>query len=141
MPAAKVAGGARVDRITLTNRVKPRSAELVTAVAKLDTTVDVSARQAIMDWIRQEYDARQGGALIGLFAKCYLGPPFVDHKLSLLQTILEHFAPNDDPGHPYNQARGLVRSGAYAYIEVYSDGAVVPVRPDGTSVDFTAAPA
>ena len=33
---------------------------------------------------------------------------------------------------PYRQARALARSPAYAYIEVYSDGELVPVREDGT---------
>ena len=31
-------------------------------------------------------------------------------------------------------ARPLARNDAYAFIEVYSDGAVIPVRPDGNPV-------
>lgn len=137
---ARVRSGAKIDRITLVNRAKPRSAELVTTIRQVDGTVDNTARADIMAWIREQYDARQGGMLIGLFATCYLGPPYVDHKLGLTHQILEHYSPAEDPGHPYNQTRGLVRSGAYAYIEIYSDGSIVPVRTDGTSVEFTPNP-
>jgi hypothetical protein len=128
-----------VDRLQLMNRAKARSSELLASVARLDATVDAAARAQIVEWVRQEYDSRQGGMLIGLFAKCYLGPPYVDHKLSLTQAILQHYAPGEDPGFPYSNARGLVRSAAYAYIEIYSDGAIVPVRTDGSSVDLTPA--
>ena len=71
-----------------------------------------------------------------MFAKCYLGPPFVDHKLDLFGSILQHFSPSEDPGYPYSQARGLVRSGSYAFIEIYSDGKIVPILPDGTAVSM-----
>ena len=125
-----------IDRLQLLNRSSVRSAELLSSVAELDATVDKSARAEIMAWINEEYEGRQGGSLMGLFAKCYLGPPYVDHKLSLLEDILEHYSPADDPGFPYNNARGLVRSGAYAYVEIYSDGAIVPIREDGSPVDF-----
>lgn len=137
VPSAKVTTGATVDRLTVKNRLKPRTAELMAAVERLDTTVDTAAHAEVIAWIRDEYDARQGGMLIGLFSTCNLGHPYVDHKLSLAQTILEHYSQADDPGYPYNKARGLVRSRAYAFIEIYSDGAIVPIRPDGTSVEFT----
>lgn len=138
-PSTKVSASADVDRLTLSNRLKRRSSELIAAIGQLDSSVDTSARAAIMTWIQEEYDARQGGMLIGLFAKCYLGHPYVDHKLSLARTILEHYSLAQDPGYPYNKARGLAWSGAYAFIEIYSDGAIIPVRTDGTSVEFTPA--
>lgn len=90
----------------------------------------------LMDWVRGEYDARQGGVMMGLFAQCHLGAPYVDHRLDLLGNICEHFTAADPVPAPYGQARGLARSGAYAYIELYSDGAMVPILPDGTAVDL-----
>jgi len=123
-----------VGNAALANRLQPRRAELLQALTQVDATVDQTAQAQIMLWIREEYEARQGGAIIGLFAKCYLGPPFIDHKLDLFGSILQHFSSSEDPGHPYNQARGLVRSGSYAYIEIYSDGTIVPILPDGTAV-------
>ena len=120
-----------------TNRMKPRTAELLTAIRQLDVTVDQHATRQIMEWIRNEYDARQGGTLLGLFAKCYLGPPYVDHRLDLFGSICEHFTPAEQVPIPYAQARGLAQSGAYAHIEIYTDGAMVPVLPDGTAVEMS----
>lgn len=125
-----------VDRSTLANRLKPRSPELMQVLAQVDHTVDETSRTEIMRWIQDDYDARQGGSLLGMFAKCFLGPPFIDHKLDLLGSILQHFSSTDDPGYPYSQARGLVRSGSYSFVEIYSDGTIVPILPDGTAVSM-----
>ena len=116
----------------LINRRKPRSGDLLRAFRAIDTAVDRSAQLEIMRSIRDEYERRQGGVLLGCLQQCYLGPPFVDHKLDLLHDIVEHYHAADAVADPFAQARGLVRSGSYAYIEVYSDGALVPVRPDGS---------
>nr|WP_313777370.1 hypothetical protein [Mycobacterium sp.] len=123
-----------IDNFALANRLKPRRAELLQVLTQVDASVDQVAQVQIMQWIREEYEARQGGQVIGMFGKCYLGPPFVDHKLDLFGSILQHYSPADDPGYPYSQARGLVRSGSYAFIEIYSDGKIVPILPDGTAV-------
>lgn len=119
---------------TLAKRMKPRSLDLLVSVRSLDTSLDPQANAVIMQTIRDEYDARQGGMLVGLFSRCYLGPPYVDHKLDIFGNICEHFVPSDDVEFPYSQARGLVRSDAYAFVELYSDGAVVPIRTDGEPV-------
>lgn len=114
------------------NRSVVRSAELVAAIAKLDTATDPQYAAALMAWIRDEYAAREGGTLIGLFARCYLGPPYVDHRLDITAVcILEHYSPADSPPPPFASARSLARNSAYAYVEVYDDGQVVPIRPDG----------
>lgn len=118
------------------NRQRPREAELLSAVGQLDVITDPHVYQQLMQWIVEQYNARQGGTLMGLFAKCYLGPPFVDHRLDLLGSICEHYRPGDAVPMPYGQARGLAQSGAYAHIELYSDGAMVPILPDGTAVDL-----
>ena len=125
-----------VDRSTLAARMRPRNQELLQTLSQVDVQVDQVAQANVMQWIREEYDQRHGGMLLGMFSKCYLGPPFVDHKLDMLGSILEHYSPNDDPGYPYSKARGLARSGSYAFIEIYSDGQIVPILPDGTAVSM-----
>jgi hypothetical protein len=67
-------------------------------------------------------------------APCGLGPPFVDHILDLGGAIVEHYASADTMPEPYANARMLVRSGAYAYVEIYLSGTVVPVLADGAAV-------
>jgi hypothetical protein len=133
-PAARttdLAAARTVDR----NRRTVRSQELVAAVQALDTTTDPQLLDAVKQWIREEYDNRQGGQLVGLFSRCYLGHPYVDHRLDLSGgLILEHFTAADDPPPPFLPARPFARSDAYIYVEVYSDGAVVPVRADGRPV-------
>ncbi len=110
-----------------------RPQELLEAIAGLDSTADEAVRKQLLDWIQQVYEERGGGELVGLFAKCYLGPPFVDHRLSLDGTIAEHYGPSDNVPPIFVPCRGLARSAAYAYIEVYADGQVVPIRLDGNA--------
>jgi hypothetical protein len=118
----------------LSQRMKRRSRELLIAVGSLDTSLDPRANAEIMKLIRDEYDARQGGALIGLFGRCYLGPPYVDHKLDIYGNISQHYTASDTVELPYSNARALVRNDAYAFVELYSDGSIVPVRDDGVPV-------
>ena len=75
---------------------------------------------------------RMGGVLLGLFARCYLGAPYVDHRLTIVGRILEHYSAGDEVPAPFDGARGLARSSVYSYIEIYSDGEVVPIAADGT---------
>lgn len=114
-------------------RMAPRSAELLGAVTKMDVHSDERFRREAMAWIQSAYDQRGGGPLLGLFSRCYLGAPYVDHVMSPSGAILQHFAPSQSVPPGFEPARPLVRSGAYAYIEVYADGEVVPIREDGTS--------
>jgi hypothetical protein len=115
-------------------RRAPRSASLIRAVQRLDAELDQAARDEFVSWIRNEYTREVGDIPLGFVAVCQLGPPFVDHILDLLHTILQHFGPADPMPEPFNQARMLARTGAYAYIEVYASGAIVPVPPDGVVV-------
>jgi hypothetical protein len=113
-------------------RRQAREGELLNAVKRLDAEPSLEAQVKIMEWLRKEYDQRGGGPLIGLFSRCYLGPPYVDHMLNLLGQICEHYSLSEAPEGPYVGARALARNPAYAYVEVYADGAVIPVRTDGT---------
>lgn len=120
------------DTLQQRNRVRPRSKELIDAILRIDTTTDPAVRQQVVDWIREAYVEREGGDLIGLMAHCYLGGDFVDHRLDMSLRIAEHFTESVTPAAPFHLARPLARSTAYAYIELYSDGSIVPIRPDGT---------
>ena len=71
---------------------------------------------------------------MGFVAKCYLGPPYVDHRMDLLHDILDHYSVVQSMPEPFEGARMLARSGTYAYIEVYGSGLLVPVLEDGTVV-------
>lgn len=114
---------------------KPRGAALLDAVRQLDSGLDEAAGKALAEQISALYAKDFGGSVpIGLLGTCYLGAPYVDHRLNLIEQIVEHYTPGSAVPDPYAAARPLVRTGAYAYVEVYSDGQVVPVLPDGTAV-------
>lgn len=121
-------------REELRNRASIRSTDLLQAIAALDTQASAVANAEVMDWIREAYDERRGGRLVGLFGKCYLGAPYVDHIMTVEGLICQHFAGTESVPAPYAQARGLAQSPSYVFIEIYTDGAVVPVRADGTPV-------
>lgn len=126
-----VAASRTVDR----NRRAARSQELIEAVTQLDATMDAATARAIMQWINDEYENRRGGVLVGLFCRCHLGQPYVDHRLDFLGgCILEHYTGEQEPPGLFRAARPLARNDAYSFIEVYDDGAIVPVRADGRPV-------
>lgn len=110
-----------------------RPHELLEAVARLDSCADEAIRRELLEWVQKVYDERGGGQLVGLFSRCYLGHPYVDHRLSLDGAIAEHYAASDAVPEVFLPCRGLARSEAYAYIEVYGDGQVIPIRHDGNA--------
>lgn len=120
------------DAVTKRNRQRSRSQEMIDAVLRIDTTTDPAVRQEVLDWIRECYVEREGGDLVGLMAHCFLGGDFVDHRLDMTLRIAEHFTESAPPPPPFHACRPLARSTAYAYIELYSDGSIVPIRHDGT---------
>lgn len=65
---------------------------------------------------------------------CFLGAPYIDHQLDLTHRIVAHYTLADRLPDPFGPARMLVRSGAYAYVEVYAGGMLVPVLEDGSVV-------
>jgi hypothetical protein len=109
-----------------------RSQDLIEAVRQVDVQTDPAMKAAIIDWVNAEYEKRGGGKLIGLFSKCYLGHPYCDHRMDLAGTIVEHYQIGEEVPPAYASARPLAASNAYAYIEIYGDGEVIPVRFDGT---------
>ena len=113
-------------------RSLPRSAQIMEAVRNLDMTQDAAYRANLISWIEQAYIDRMGGLLVGLFARCHLGEPYIDHRMTVAGRIVEHYTPSDTVPDLYREARALARSPVYAYIEVYGDGELVPVLEDGT---------
>ena len=113
-------------------RREPRSGELLQAVRNLDLTQDAAYRAELATWSEDAYTERMGGVLLGLFARCHLGPPYVDHRLTVVGHILEHYRPTDIVPPPFDAARTLAQSPVYEYVEVYSDGDIIPVLADGS---------
>lgn len=113
---------------------KPRHAGLLEAAHRCDAGLDAATRAQLAGWIRAEYEREFGDVPLGLFSLCHLGPPYVDHRLDLWQSIVEHYAPADPVPEPFAQARVLVRSGAYEFVEVYASGELRPVLADGSVV-------
>ena len=116
------------------NRQRPRHGGLFEAINRLDAQIDEASRRELAAWITDQYATDYGDVPLGFLARCYLGAPYVDHRLDLLQSIAEHFTPGDVVPAPFDRARALARSGSYQFVEVYASGALVPVRVDG-SVD------
>lgn len=113
---------------------KPRHAGIFEAVRRLDVGLDAATRAQLAEWIRTEYESEFGDIPLGILAVCHLGPPYVDHRLDLWRSIVEHYAPADVVPEPFAQARMLVRSGAYEFVEVYASGELKPVLKDGSVV-------
>ncbi|MEU6100617.1 hypothetical protein [Streptomyces flaveolus] len=128
------ATGAPGPDVTRRELYRPRPRSLREALHRLDAGLDDHACRSLAEWIREEYTTTYGAVPLGFVARCYLGPPYVDHMLNLFGVIVRHFAPAEPMPDPYSSARMLARSGGYAYIEVYSDGLILPVLEDGTVV-------
>ncbi|MGW8765649.1 hypothetical protein ACWGN5_24420 [Streptomyces sp. NPDC055815] len=112
----------------------PRSERLRGALGRLDAGLDEAASRQLADWAREEYAAAHGAVPLGFVARCYLGPPYVDHILNLFQVIVRHYSPAQAMPDPFGKARMTARSGGYAYVEVYDNGLILPVLEDGTVV-------
>src|SRR3954449_10584558 len=115
-------------------RRKSRHAGILEAAHRCDAGLDAASRAQLSGWIRAEYETEFGDVPLGLFSLCHLGPPYIDHRLDLWEPILEHYPPADVVPEPFAQARMLVRSGAYEFVEVYASGELRPVLNDGSVV-------
>ncbi|WP_045560391.1 hypothetical protein [Streptomyces sp. FxanaA7] len=111
-----------------------RTPELCGRLRRLDAAVDDASVRDIAAWLHEEYVVRGAPVPVGFVAPCLLGAPYVDHRLGLDGRILGHCAAHDVMPPPFDGARMLARSDAYAFVEVYADGLVLPVLPDGTVV-------
>ncbi|MFD5316847.1 hypothetical protein [Streptomyces sp. NPDC127098] len=103
-------------------------------VRRLDAGVDDAARAGLVAALCEEYATAHGSVPLGFVAVCRLGPPYVDHTLNLLGSIVRHYGPTEPMPAPFESARMLVRTGAYAWVEVFDDGLLLPVHEDGQVV-------
>jgi hypothetical protein len=133
-PRAATTGREQLFRPAQKQVRKPRHAGLLDAVRRLDAALDPAVRAQLAEWIRAEYESEFGDVPLGMFALCHLGPPYIDHRLDLWQSIVEHYAPADAVPEPFNQARMLVRTDAYDFVEVYASGELRPILKDGSVV-------
>ncbi|GAA2959970.1 hypothetical protein [Microbacterium schleiferi] len=126
LPARSIATDAQ-----LIARRSMRSADIVASMKILDSAPNELAAQEIAEWLNGEFESRGGGALLGLFGHCYLGHPYADHLMTLDGSIIRHFTHAEPVPSGFEPARSLAVTDAYAYIEIYADGQIIPVRPDG----------
>ncbi|MBM7502059.1 hypothetical protein JOD52_002899 [Brachybacterium muris] len=133
-PSTTHSTGASPSPLQLQARRRPRAANLLDNVRTIDASPTPQAQAAVREWLQEWYETRGGGQLIGLFGHCYLGAPYVDHAIGFDGVILEHYQAQQEVPGIYTAARPLAVSEAYAYIEIYADGHVVPIRPDGSPV-------
>jgi hypothetical protein len=117
-------------------RGRPRHAGLFEAIRRLDAVTEESERRALADWIRDQYqdEYEMTDVPLGFVSRCYLGPPYVDHRLDLAASIVDHFSAAQAMPAPFDEARMGIRTGAYEFVEVYLSGKIIPVRADGTPV-------
>lgn len=132
-PPPKAAAPGVAPHVTRARRA-PRAGDILRAVADIDTATDPQTKQQLTAWLGEQYDLRGGGQLIGFFAACALGHPYVDHRMSVVGGILDHYTRGDQVPMPFDLARGLARSGAYLFIEIYEDGTIIPIRMSGEAV-------
>ncbi len=111
-----------------------RHAGIFEAIHRLDARLDASSREELARWIADQYADDFGGVPVGFVALCHLGPPYVDHRLDMQYSIVEHYSAAQEMPEPFAQARMLVRTGAYAFVEVFANGELRPVLADGSVV-------
>ncbi|WP_273353633.1 hypothetical protein [Corynebacterium resistens] len=117
------------------NRQRNRPEQLIEVLRELDHSQNPVHVARAIEEIRQLYRELMVGDLVGLFGRCYLGNPFIDHQVSITGGVLQHFSPNDEVPFPFSVARGVLKSTtAYEYVEVYSDGSLVPLYPTSEPV-------
>ncbi len=104
---------------------KPRSKEYMEAIRKLDAGSHVHNRaqvEEIISILQEEFPMIElAGILEGIVAKCYIGPEYDVHTLSLTGGIIHHYQKNEGLPANLTKARALAARGTYEFIEVYTD--------------------
>lgn len=104
---------------------KTRSKEYMKTMCGLDAGGHVHNRQKVNDIInviKEEFpEVELSGILIGCVSKCYLGPTYEVHTLSLTNNIIEHYEKGQRLPGELEKARGAAMFGGYEFIEVYTD--------------------
>ena len=114
---------------------RKRSKEYMDAITRLDAGGHVHNQHkvdAIIEIIREEMpEIEIDMGPLGIVSKCYLGAPYEVHTLDVAGQIIEHYEGYRKMPGQLEKARGLAKSGSYAFIEVYAD-ALRAVKADGT---------
>ena len=104
---------------------KPRSKEYMEAIRKLDIGSHVlgdAQRDEIIRILQEEFpEVQLGGILVGIVAKCYIGPEYDVHSINMSGGIIHHFQKNESMPPELAKARALAARGTYEFIEVYHD--------------------
>jgi hypothetical protein len=133
-PEASVQSKAKVADATSDRRLREkRSSRYMEALRILDAghlAVGTVEYNSLIEAIREELP--DPDALVGVVAKCYLGPPFEVHTLDLAGGIIEHYPPYKVLPASLERARALARHDEYAFVEVYL-GKMVVIRADGSA--------
>lgn len=114
---------------------RKRSQEYVEAMTRLDAGGLLHNQHkvdAIIQIIREEMpeiEIEMGP--LGFVSKCYLGAPYDVHTLDMTGQIIEHYETFRKMPGQLEKARGLARTGSYAFIEVY-EHALRAVKSDGS---------
>lgn len=121
----------QIDRI-LSRR---RSKKYMDAVARLDAGGHMHNQHmvdAMIQLIREELpEIEIDIGPQGIVAQCFLGAPYEVHTLDVTGNIIEHYETYRRMPGLLEKARGLAKSGNYAFIEVYAH-ALRAVKADGT---------
>lgn len=114
---------------------RKRSKEYMDAIARLDAGGHVHNQHMVDALIRiiqeelPEIEIDMGPQ--GIVSKCYLGAPYEVHTFDVTGQIIEHYESYRRMPGLFEKARGLAKSGSYAFIEVYAT-ALRAVKEDGT---------
>lgn len=121
----------QIDRILS----RKRSKEYMDAIARLDAGGHVHNQNmvnALIQLIQKELpEIEIDMGPQGIVSKCYLGAPYEVHTLDVTGQIIEHYESYRRMPGLLEKARGLAKSGSYAFIEVYPT-ALRAVKEDGT---------
>ena len=113
-----------------------RSPAYMDAVRELDVAVTPVDVREVAAAVRAEFGPRWT-IPAGLLARCFLGPAYDVHILSLAGDVVEHFHPTQALPEPFARARRLALHDAYVAIEVYPDRCVC-LRADGGATEVPA---
>lgn len=116
------------------NRTRRHTGELLGVIREPNTAIDEHTKRELSDFAGGLYDDSGDGMPAGLFTKYWLGEPYPNHILTFSNNIAWHLKHNEPVPSEFAMVHPLVRNDVYAFIKVYSDGAIILVRPDSNPV-------
>lgn len=116
-----------------------RSPQFVKAIQSLDLGSRTLTSTEI-DQLKNQIAAEIGGPirfnqLLGIMARCRLGPEYHVHSLGLALNIIKHYKLGDPVEAEMAAAIPHALQSSYSFIEIYADR-LVCVYPDGTTTEI-----